>query len=175
MISQLAKTLHTSNTVFDFYNMSNRLRLFRNPLAINQLRKELLSRLPMITNNPNEYGYSKNLLSKNSLITSYIIAWNPYAKTNIHSHTKNGCYMMGILGKLQEDIYSYSDKQLIKTRFLLPGDEIKFIYNKMGSHSITNLNDETSISLHIYSPSIELSDTNINMDLFKEIDNLSLK
>jgi cysteine dioxygenase len=98
----------------------------------------------------NENHYNKNIIFQNNYFEIIIITWNTTQKARIHNHSKNGCWLKLIKGKLKETIY---DNQLnIKNINILEQGSISFMIDNIGLHSVENINNEISISLHIYSP-----------------------
>jgi cysteine dioxygenase len=79
----------------------------------------------------------------------FIITWNKDSKTMIHDHAENGCILKMLRGSLKETIYK--DGDLIKSNYLINSDT-GCINNDIGYHSIENISDGISVSLHIYSP-----------------------
>jgi predicted metal-dependent enzyme (double-stranded beta helix superfamily) len=93
----------------------------------------------------------KNQLFKNEFFEIFVITWNIDQKVNIHNHSKNGCWLKLLQGILQENIYNHNDLSLINNKILIK-DNISFIDDKIGFHSIKNIGNEIATSLHIYSP-----------------------
>lgn len=102
----------------------------------------------------NEYNYLKYPLVEYDLFTAYLIIWGINAKTPIHYHSSNGCCILNLDGLWLENIYDNSGIK-IKSN-ILKSNSISYINNEIGSHQITHLNSYPSISINIYSPSIEL-------------------
>jgi len=177
LFGRLSQSLNSINKNIDFYNLQNNLRFYLNPLAKLQFNKEISNNLAILNNNINEYGYSKNLLSLNPLIHSYIIIWNEYSKTKLHGHSENGCFSYLIKGNLLEEVYK--NDHLIKYNFMNESNNSKlsFIDNNIGQHIVSNLNDELSYSINIYSPSptIKISELGLNskdIEFYNKINNL---
>ena len=165
LFGRLSQSLNSINKSIDFYNLQNYLRIFMNPLAKQQLIREVSDNINILNNSVNEFGYSKNLLSLSPLIHSYIIVWNKDAETNIHSHSKNGCFSYIIKGNLLEEIYK--NNCFIKTRFMFGNNQqnkLAFIDENIGQHKIINLDDNLSYSINIYSPSPTLNIDELGVD-----------
>jgi cysteine dioxygenase len=93
--------------------------------------------------------YNRMKIFENENFDVYIITWNKMQKANIHDHSKNGCWLKVLQGKLIEKIYDYKIN-IINTKTINEGD-ISFMKNNIGYHSIENGND-ISVTLHVYSP-----------------------
>ena len=98
----------------------------------------------------NENKYNRIKIFENEKIDIYIITWNKNQKANIHDHSENGCWLKVLKGKLTENLYN-NNLKLIKIN-ILNENEISFMKNDIGYHSIINNEDDIAISLHIYSP-----------------------
>ena len=165
LFSRLSQSLNGINKAIDFYNLQNYLRVFTNPLAKEQFNREICDNMHILNNSVNEFGYSKNLLSLSPLIHSYIIVWNKDAKTDIHSHSKNGCFSYLIKGNLLEEIYK--NNIYVKSRFMFSNyshSNLQFIDENIGQHKIINLDDDLSYSINIYSPSKTFNIHDIGVD-----------
>lgn len=179
---RLARSLDGVNKAIDFYNLQNYLRIFMNPLAKEQLNREICDNIHILNNSVNEFGYSKNLLSLSPLIHSYIIVWNKNAETNIHSHSKNGCFSYIIKGSLLEEIYK--NNLYVESRYMFSNNShnnlhknLEFIDENIGQHKIINLDNDMSYSINIYSPSpsLNLNDLGVThraLEFYNKLNNL---
>lgn len=93
--------------------------------------------------------YNRSKIFENENFDVYVITWNNLQKANIHDHSENGCWLKVLDGKLAEKIYD-SDMNILRTDIHEKND-ISFMRNDIGFHSIENFN-EITITLHIYSP-----------------------
>lgn len=98
----------------------------------------------------NVNSYNRVKIFENEKLDIYIITWNTKQKANIHDHSDNGCWLKVLKGQLIEKIYDSNLKLLKKN--ILRENEISFMKNDIGYHSITNEENNISVSLHIYSP-----------------------
>jgi predicted metal-dependent enzyme (double-stranded beta helix superfamily) len=92
----------------------------------------------------------KNLVFSNTEFELYVITWNMQEKTKIHNHADFGCLMKVLTGKLDEILYdidlTMKEKNTYKT------NDVSFISNEKGYHSIFNNNNQIAVTLHLYSP-----------------------
>ena len=160
LLTRLASTLRQTTSLLDFYNMDNQLRLFTHPVARAQLNNEVLSLHHNLNKNKNERGYSRNLLTKNEILSAYIIEWDEGARSNIHGHPKNGCYMFFLSGTFKEEIYN--DDTLVKT--IMNPNGIRFIRDEIGHHRVSNIGNEIGYTINIYSPNISTNLENESLD-----------
>ena len=98
----------------------------------------------------NELNYNRERIYIDDNIEIFIITWLKNQEAKIHNHSKNGCFLKILEGNLEEIIYS-NDFKVIKENKLKKGD-ISYMDDKMGLHSVKNINNETCVSIHIYSP-----------------------
>ena len=107
----------------------------------------------------NKYGYSKFMLYKNSNYEINMIEWDKGARSIIHNHPPEGCVIKLIEGSLLEEQFLYKSSTKIKhtkSNIIVPIN----LFNKTRTHSyyidgihrITNINNEKSYPLHLYSP-----------------------
>lgn len=139
LINNLVYEIEENKTNFDDIKIKNMLENYA------PKHDELLEFIEI-----NENHYNKNTIFKNKYFEIVIITWNTTQKARIHNHSKNGCWLKLLKGKIKETIY---DNELnIKKINILEKDSISFMIDNIGLHSIENINDEISISFHIYSP-----------------------
>lgn len=95
-------------------------------------------------------SYLRNKIFENEKYELILIKWKPNSESLIHDHASNGCLLKVIEGSLKETLY---DQQINKKKeTIFNKEEVNYIDNKMGYHKITNLNNDYSYSLHLYSP-----------------------
>lgn len=96
-------------------------------------------------------GESKKIkIYENEFFDAYIIVWNMYERSKIHNHSENGCWLKVLKGKLEENLYDENLNYVI--RKTIKQGESSFIKNSIGYHNIVNIENEKSLTLHIYSP-----------------------
>lgn len=95
--------------------------------------------------------YSRHKLYENDNLEVYIITWSNKQMAPIHDHSQNGCWLKVLSGELNEKIYD-CDFNLKKIN-ILKTNEISFMINKIGYHSILNEKEnEIAVTIHIYNP-----------------------
>lgn len=94
--------------------------------------------------------YFKNKIFGNNNFEIYIITWNKNQNAPIHDHSSNGCWLKVLDGKLLEQKYS-KELKLISTN-ILKKDDISYMDNTLGYHSISNNYDNITVTLHVYNP-----------------------
>ena len=99
-----------------------------------------------IFNNNNFYTKFRLLTIKD--YNYYLIKWQPKMKTTIHNHPNTKCSFYLLNGKLQENIYK--NNKLINKNLLSRTFNKGYIDDNIGYHSLENLLNKSSYSLHIY-------------------------
>ena len=82
----------------------------------------------------------------------YMIKWNPKSITPIHSHPNVNCNFLVLSGTLQENIYNNLNKQgyyMINSK-IVNKNQSSYINDEIGHHTIENLLDKPSWSIHYY-------------------------
>jgi len=95
--------------------------------------------------------YNKIKIYENLNYEIYIITWNIKQYTKIHDHALYGCFLKLLQGKLKETIYS-KNLDILKIN-ILEENNISFMDNNIGYHTINNDYDDIAVSIHVYSPS----------------------
>jgi cysteine dioxygenase len=95
--------------------------------------------------------YCKNKIFENEYFEIFIISWNKNQNAPIHDHSCNGCWLKVLQGELYENIYEVDSLTLYKSNIIKKND-ISFMKNNIGYHSITNNSDDIAITIHIYNP-----------------------
>ena len=104
-------------------------------------------------------GYTRNLVIENDLFELMIICWDKDCKTSIHDHPSDGCWMIGLEGRIFEEKFSKNtDKTLSKSCQSEFGEgEIAWIHDSIGFHAVGNMSKfKKAATLHLYSPPIRI-------------------
>lgn len=97
----------------------------------------------------NKNTYTKIKIHEQLDYEIYLIIWDIRSKTPIHDHADNGCWLKVLEGEVNEKKYS-GNLSLIYNNIYKKND-VSYMNNNIGFHSITNL-DNISYTLHVYSP-----------------------
>jgi hypothetical protein len=107
-------------------------------------------------------GLSRNKIYLSSNIEVFILSWKAGYETLPHDHSKNGCWLKQLRGRLTETFYS-KELERLNSKDVNQG-QFSFISNDMGYHSIKNDTEESSFSIHIYSPPMHNTKYFSNLD-----------
>ncbi len=99
---------------------------------------------------PNTTGISKNILYLSCNIELIIISWVGGYETLPHDHSSNGCWLKLLSGNLVETMYDHRIEEVGTKN--ISSNQLSFMHNNFGYHSIKNKLDTNSYSVHIYSP-----------------------
>ena len=105
----------------------------------------------------NNAGYNKILIYDHPFFDIYVIIWDKSGMSKIHDHSENGCIFRIIKGIVSEQIFNKKLERI--SRRIYGRDIIGYIDNSNGYHKISNVLDEYSISLHLYSPREYIANT----------------
>ena len=98
-------------------------------------------------------NYKRNYVVQTNSYELIIICWKPNQKSKIHNHANNGCVLKVLEGEMTEHLYSLTNnKPVLNEINNYYRNDISYLNNKIGLHSICNNSNNNLISLHLYSP-----------------------
>lgn len=113
-----------------------------------------------------DYYYKMTLpyTDESDIFGLHLIKWMPFSKSLIHNHEDMGCLFKVMEGELEESIFdnnyfdlmevkSYQSQQSSQER-----NDIAYIDNNIGLHSIQNITKFPTYSLHLYANSHQNKD-----------------
>lgn len=101
-------------------------------------------------------SYTRNCLADNEKFELILICWQEGQITPIHNHGGEECWVRIIKGEFKETIYTEDesgDLSVHKT-ILSKENDVTYMIDFMGVHSIANLSNNKSMSLHLYAKPI---------------------
>jgi cysteine dioxygenase len=101
-------------------------------------------------------GYTRNCLARTSEYEIILLCWDIGAKSAIHGHGGKDCWVYQVEGTLEEKRFEQTNSELIevKSQSLTP-DNLTYMNDKMGYHSIENNSKRQAMTLHIYASPID--------------------
>ncbi len=108
--------------------------------------------------------YTRNCIVENEKFELILLCWEKGQMTPIHDHGGEECWVKIIQGEFKETIYKMDEAgelKTVKSSIAKTGD-ITYMIDFMGCHRLENINNERSISLHLYAKPIR------NCQLFDE-------
>lgn len=104
----------------------------------------------------NKEGYTRNGLIKTPSYEIILLCWDAGAKTPIHGHGGKDCWVYQLDGTLEEVRFKEQEGDLIKENNieLSPG-KLTYMNDQMGYHTLENISDQRSMTLHIYAAPID--------------------
>lgn len=100
-------------------------------------------------------GYERvPVASHTGVFDLLVLSWGPGAKSPIHNHPCERCFLMALTDSMQEMRYAKTKKgdlQLIEV-LPIPKGVATWISDDIGLHSVKNVGDAISYSLHCYVP-----------------------
>jgi len=100
--------------------------------------------------------YTRNCILDNEQFELILICWGGGQRTPIHDHGGEECWVKVIEGKFKECIYNEKEDgelEVVKSS-IVDVNEVSYMIDFMGFHSLENLSDERSMSLHLYAKPI---------------------
>lgn len=113
--------------------------------------------------------YTRNCLARTEKFEIILLCWEVDAKTPIHDHGGEKCWVYQADGKLEEVRYNHIVGELEESQRmnLTPGN-LTFMNDEMGYHTIENNSGARAMSLHIYASPIDSCNVyNANLESFR--------
>lgn len=101
-------------------------------------------------------SYTRNCVVENDDFELILLCWQPGQLTPIHDHGGEECWVKIIEGEFKETLYKADEAgklKPVKTSYSKPND-ITYMIDFMGFHTLENLSDKKSLSLHLYAKPI---------------------
>lgn len=101
-------------------------------------------------------SYTRNCVIDNEEFELILLCWQPGQFTPIHDHGGEECWVKIIEGEFNETIYKENEAgklDVVKTTQSKAND-ITYMVDFMGFHSLENLSKKKSLSLHLYAKPI---------------------
>lgn len=92
----------------------------------------------------------RNTVYLSPTIEVIIISWPAFYETLPHDHAYNGCWLKLLSGELCETLYNSQIEKLGHKK--IASNQLSFMHNNFGYHSIKNELEVNCYSIHIYSP-----------------------
>ena len=101
-------------------------------------------------------SYTRNCIIENDKFELILLCWEKGQITPIHDHGGEECWVKVIEGEFRETIYKMDESgklKVLKSAVAKTGD-ITYMIDFMGFHSLENLSNKRSMSLHLYAKPI---------------------
>ncbi len=100
-------------------------------------------------------SYTRNCIVDTEEFELILLCWEPGQITPIHDHGGEECWVRVIEGDLRETIYQEEEDKLKEiTSSVAKTNDVTYMIDFMGYHSLENLSSERSMSLHLYAKPI---------------------
>ncbi len=101
-------------------------------------------------------GYTRNCLARTKDYEIILLCWDLGAKTPIHGHGGENCWVYQVQGTVEELRYEENAGCLKETnRLVLTPGKLTYMNDEMGYHSIENTSNDRALTLHIYASPID--------------------
>lgn len=103
-----------------------------------------------------EECYTRNCIINNERFELILLCWEKGQITSIHDHGGEECWVKVIEGEFRENIYQEDEtgKLKIVKSAISKQNEVTYMKDFMGFHSLENLSNKRSLSLHLYAKPI---------------------
>lgn len=101
-------------------------------------------------------SYTRNCLARTNEYELILLCWEVGAKTPIHGHGGEDCWVYQIQGTVEEIRFEQNGELLkLTNRIILTPGKLTYMNDKMGYHSIENISNRRAMTLHIYASPID--------------------
>lgn len=99
-------------------------------------------------------SYTRNCVSRNKHYELLLLCWDAQQDTPIHCHNGEECWVYNLQGNFEEIRFDYqgqAEEELVETsRETMATDEISYMHDNMGFHSLHNRSNQRGMTLHLY-------------------------
>ncbi len=101
--------------------------------------------------------YTRNCVFEDERFELILLCWEEGQKTPIHDHGGEECWVKTLQGELEESLYKADEENTIKfiKSDVSKTNDITYMIDFMGFHSLKNLSEGRSMSLHLYAKPIK--------------------
>lgn len=101
-------------------------------------------------------GYTRNCLMRSDAYEIILLCWDQGAKTAIHGHGGENCWVYQVDGSVEEIRYeSFKESMQETQRRMLTPSKLTYMHDRMGFHAIQNVSGQRAMTLHIYASPID--------------------
>jgi len=96
-------------------------------------------------------SYTRNCIARTDKAEIILLCWDPGAKTKIHDHHGQNCWIYQVEGQLKESRYTERNGNLdLLSEAVMEEGSISFMHDTLGYHALENVSNEKGRTLHIY-------------------------
>lgn len=101
--------------------------------------------------------YTRNCVARNEHYELLLLCWEPHQATPVHCHGEQECWVYGVQGNIEEVRYQPRNGKKLEevSRGKLGKNDLAYMVDEMGYHTLENLDDTRSMTLHLYMDPIE--------------------
>ena len=101
-------------------------------------------------------GYTRNCITRSDDFEFILICWDAGAKTPLHGHQGQDCWMCHISGVVSEKRFDrLANGFTLTNEALLSEGRLTYMHDKMGYHTIENKSGSRAMTLHVYAKPID--------------------
>jgi len=96
-------------------------------------------------------SYTRNCIARTEHAEFILLCWDPGAKTKIHDHHGQNCWIFQVKGSIVESRYEENSGSLdLSNEAVMEEGSISFMHDTMGYHALENRSNKKGMTLHIY-------------------------
>jgi len=98
-------------------------------------------------------GYTRNLLARTENYELILLCWEKGQDTQIHCHNEQECWVYTAQGSFREKRFSFDTntrEMNLKNDMTLQKGQFSYMNDDMGYHSLENIHNGRTMSLHLY-------------------------
>ena len=100
--------------------------------------------------------YSRNCIARRDSFEMILICWDEDAKTPIHDHGGQHCWVLQVSGTITEKRFEQNDGSFtLEDEAVLNAGSLSYMNYKMGYHTLENNSKSRALTLHIYANPID--------------------
>lgn len=103
-----------------------------------------------------EGGYTRNCIARRDGFEFILLCWDTGAKTPIHGHDNQNCWVYQVQGSVSEQRFKQTSYGFeLTNEAVLKEGKITYMHDRMGYHTLENISESPSMTLHVYANPID--------------------
>lgn len=101
--------------------------------------------------------YTRNCIERTDAFELILLCWEEGQVTPIHCHGGKECWVQIVEGQMVEDRYDYNSQNALEKveTTNCRNSDVTFMNDDLGYHTLSNVNNGRSMSLHLYASPIK--------------------
>ncbi len=100
--------------------------------------------------------YTRNCIARKDGFEFILLCWSKGASTPIHGHAGQNCWVYQVSGEVRERRYNETPHGFeVTNEAILNEGRITYMHDRMGYHTLENISNDVSMTLHVYANPID--------------------